>query len=98
MSDLTKGLLTVLVAVVLASTAVVLVNFLLGTHIPAYWAALGSAVFGLGYGLQAGILGIYNLTGLKGWVELVVDMTWSLPNTIFGFIFANCIYLLRNDL
>jgi len=35
MSDLTKGLLTVLVAAVLASTAVALVNFLLGKFISA---------------------------------------------------------------
>ena len=98
MSDLTKGLLTVLVAAALASATVVFVNFLIGTLIPAYWAALGSALFGLCYGLQAGIYGIYPLSGSKGWVELVVDMTWSLPNTIFGFIFANCIYPFFGDI
>ena len=98
MSDLIKGLLTVLVAAVLALTTIVLSNFLLGNFVPAYWAALGAALFGLGYGLQAGILGIYQLSGLKGWVALVVDMTWSLPNTVFGFIIANCIYPFFGDI
>jgi hypothetical protein len=92
MSSFIKGLLTVVVGAVLAAAAVLLVNFAFGSPVAFYWAALGGALFGLAYGLQAGIYGIYPLDGVKGWVELVVDMTWSLPNTIFGFVFGNCIY------
>jgi hypothetical protein len=92
MSGLIKGLLTVVVGTALAVAAVLLVNVALGSPVSFYWAALGAALFGLGYGLQAGIFGIYPLPRFKGWLELVVDMTWSLPNTIFGFIIGNSIY------
>jgi hypothetical protein len=98
MSGLIKGLLTVFAAAALAAAAILLANFLLGTPVPVPWAALAGAVFGLGYGLQAGIYGIYPLEGIKGWVELVVDLTWSLPNTLFGFVVANCIYPFFGDI
>jgi hypothetical protein len=98
MSGFIKGLLTVVVGTALAVAAVLLVNVALGSPVSFYWAALGAALFGLGYGLQAGIFGIYPLPSLKGWLELVVDMTWSLPNTIFGFIFGNSIYLFFGDI
>lgn len=28
-----------------------------------------------------------------GWGQLLVDLTWSLPNTVFGFVFGNLIYI-----
>jgi len=55
------------------------------------WAAVGLAVGAL-YGLQAGILVIYDLNG-KGWWQLVVDTTWSLPSTALGLVFGNAIYV-----
>jgi len=98
MSAFIKGLLTVTVSALLAPATLLIVNFALGSPIPFYWIILCASLFGLGYGLQAGIYGIYPLTGIKGWVELVVDMTWSLPNTIFGFVLGNCIYLFFGDI
>ncbi|MEJ2171097.1 MAG: hypothetical protein P8X90_36880 [Desulfobacterales bacterium] len=98
MSGLIKGLLTVFAAAALAAATILLVNFLLGTPVPAPWAALPGVLFGLGYGLQAGIYGIYPLEGIKGWVELVIDLTWSLPNTLFGFVIGNCIYPFFGDI
>lgn len=92
MSGLLKGLLTATVCLVLATITVVLVNLATGSITAFYWAALAGALFGLAYGLQAGILGIYPLSSFKGWVELVVDTTWSLPNTLFGFVIGNIIY------
>jgi hypothetical protein len=92
MSGFIKGLLTVVVGTALAVATIMLVNFALASPVSFYWAALGAALFGLAYGLQAGIFGIYPLPRFKGWLEFVVDMTWSLPNTIFGFIIGNCIY------
>jgi hypothetical protein len=41
---------------------------------------------------MAGILGIYDLSGPAGWLELAIDLTWSLPNTLFGFVVGNLIY------
>ena len=49
------------------------------------WLVVVLLIFGIGYGLEAGILAIYDLATPKGWLALVVDMTWSLPNTIWGF-------------
>ena len=98
MSEFIKGLLTVVVGTVLAVATLLLVNAALGSPVAFYWVALAASLLGLGYGLQAGIYGIYSLSGFKGWVELVVDMTWSLPNTIFGFICGNSIYLFFGDI
>jgi hypothetical protein len=98
MSSFIKGLLTIVAGAALAAASAVLVNLAFGSALRFYWAALGAALFGLAYGLQTGIYGIYPLDHIKGWVELVVDMTWSLPNTIFGFILGNCIYPFFGDI
>ncbi len=92
MSELVKGLLTVVVSTALMLGMFVLLSIISGYIIPLGWAALIGALFGLGYGLEAGIVGIYPLSGFQGWLELIVDATWSLPNTLFGFIIANCFY------
>lgn len=97
MSGFIKGLLTVVVGTSLAVVTVLLVNFALGALVPIFWVTLGAALFGLAYGLQAGIFGIYPLPGIKGWIEIGVDMTWSLPNTLFGFIIGNSIYPFFGD-
>jgi hypothetical protein len=54
-------------------------------------AAVGLIAGGL-YGLEAGILVIYDLNG-KGWWQLVVDCTWALPSTALGLVFGNAIYI-----
>ena len=56
------------------------------------WVLVAMAVFGVGYGLEAGILTIYDLNKPTGWLALLVDMTWSLPNTIWGFVWGNVIF------
>jgi len=98
MSGFIKGLLTVAVATILAVATLLIVNLASGSPVPFFWVVLSASLLGLGYGLQAGIYGIYSLSGIKGWVELVVDMTWSLLNTIFGFILGNSIYLFFGDI
>jgi hypothetical protein len=57
-------------------------------------ALLVGGSFGFLYGLEAGILRIYDLDTAVGWVELFVDLTWSLPNTIIGFVLGNIIYII----
>jgi hypothetical protein len=56
------------------------------------WIVVVLLIFGVGYGLEAGILTVYDLGTLKGWGSLLVDMTWSLPNTIWGFVLGNVIF------
>lgn len=54
---------------------------------------IAGGAFGLAYGLLSGILLIYDLSSPAGWLELVIDLTWSLPNTLFGFVVGNVVYL-----
>jgi hypothetical protein len=93
MPDFVKGLLTVLFSIGLSA----LTLYVLGSFFPnaAAGFALTGAIFGLLYGLEAGILTIYDLDRPLGWVQLLVDTTWSLPNTIFGFVLGNLIYLIK---
>lgn len=93
MPDFVKGLLTVLFSIGLST----LTLYVLGSFFPnaAAGFALTGAIFGLLYGLEAGILTIYDLDRPLGWVQLLADMTWSLPNTIFGFVLGNLIYLIK---
>src|SRR6266542_6687880 len=37
-------------------------------------------------------LPIYDLGSPKGWISLLVDMTWSAPNTVWGFVVGNLIF------
>ena len=61
----------------------------------AVWIGL---IFGLLYGLEAGALLIYDLDSPLGWFLMIVDLTWSLPNTVFGFVLGNPIYLIKAGL
>ena len=92
MSDIVKGFLTVLVLTVLATVAALLLNLAAGGLVSWPVAILIGAIFGLAYGLEAGILLSYNLASPKGWLEVFVDMTWSLPNTVWGFLIGNIIF------
>lgn len=42
------------------------------------------AVVMFAYGLYAAILESYDLSSGMGWLMLLIDLVWSLPNTIFG--------------
>lgn len=59
-------------------------------HEPA--VLLTMAAIGLGYGLLTAILGSYDLREGRSWVALIVDTTWSLPNTVFGAVIGNLVY------
>jgi len=51
---------------------------------------------GLGflYGLEAALLASYDLTDPAHWCVLLVDLTWSLPSTLLGFVLVNPIYMI----
>jgi hypothetical protein len=86
-----KGLLTV---VLWAVVPPMVVGAVLGAtnNMKGFEWVVFAAIFGLLYGLEAGILTAYDLGSPKGRLELVVDMTWSLPNTVWGFALGNLIF------
>lgn len=93
MPDVLRGFITVLVAILLGIVVVIVVDLTTGELVDPLVALVIGAIFGLLYGLEAGILLSYKLDSGVGWLQLIVDFTWSLPNTIFGFVFGNIIYI-----
>ncbi len=87
-----KGVLTGVLSLLVTPAFLALLNLILGAPVDYLVVMLVGGIFGLGYGLEAGMLTIYALDTLKGIVCLLVDLTWSLPNTVFGFVFGNLIY------
>ena len=91
MPNALKGVLIVLFSTALGTVTSLLISLALhSVSLPL--AALIGAVVGLLYGLEAGILLIYDLDSPKGWLELLLDGTWSFPNTVFGFVLGNIFY------
>ena len=93
MPDAAKGFLTVLFWTMIPTgvTAAVLAGT--GTLSSQPWIVFVVLAYGFLYGLEAGILTIYDLGRGVGWLALFVDMTWSLPNTLFGSIIGNLVYI-----
>ena len=98
MPKVLQGILTFLVSTALSVVMLLLASLLTGGALSTGVAVLVGGVLGAGYGLEAGILCSYGLDSGKGWGELLVDLTWSLPNTLFGFVFGNLIYVWFGDL
>lgn len=93
MSKALQSFLIIIVSFAVPPLVLLVISLVSGGALaPGVALALG-AVFGLGYGLEAGILRSYDLTNGVGWLELLVDLTWSLPNTVFGFIIGNLVYV-----
>jgi hypothetical protein len=88
-----KALLTIIVSTVVVCLMLYLVGAATGLGFGFHGLAVAGLIAGLLYGLEAGIVGSYALHRAKGWVELLVDLTWSLPNTLFGLIVGNLIYI-----
>lgn len=87
-----KGLLTVVLWTALPPAVVAGALGAGGNLAEHTWVVIVTGLFGFAYGLQAGILTIYDLGSPVGWLSLLVDMTWSLPNTIWGFAVGNLIF------
>ncbi|MFN8073820.1 MAG: hypothetical protein U0Q15_00200 [Kineosporiaceae bacterium] len=90
-NSVVRTLVTTAVSAVLSTVVVALVGlavpFLLSAPVLVFVAVAMGA-----YGLFAGILGSYDLTTGLGWLTLLIDVTWSLPSTLFGAVVANLIY------
>ncbi len=94
MTDSSKVLATILVSpIVCGFVAGILAVIGLGKSIGAGWLVLFLMVFGLLYGLMAGLLRSYDLSAHTGVLTLLVVLTWSLPNTVAGFLLGNLIYI-----
>jgi hypothetical protein len=94
MTDRGKVLGTIVIAPIVAGFAAV--GFAVATSgaiVGAGWALLLGLGFGLLYGLMAGLLRAYDLSSQAGVGALLVDLTWSLPSTVAGFLFGNVLYI-----
>ena len=87
-----KGVLTFVIATGFGLLDGFLINLACGEPLDAVVALLIGGGFGVLYGLESGLLVSYDLSGI-GWLELILDMTWSLPNTVWGFILGNLIFI-----
>ncbi len=102
MSKTIQGLVTFVVSVVLPPVLLLVLGALpwVREHVPpdlmpsTLVLLLAGGGFGLLYGLEAGVLCIYDLDTFRGWLTLIVDLTWSLPNTVVGFVLGNLVYIL----
>ncbi|WP_224240775.1 hypothetical protein [Hyalangium gracile] len=93
MSKALKSLLIMMVSLAVPTLVLGVISLVSGGALAADVAVVISVVFGLGYGLEAGLLRSYDLSRGVGWLELLVDLTWSLPNTVFGFLIGNATYI-----
>ena len=75
------------------AAAIVAVIVALIAHWSVGWILLVAAIFGLLYGLMTGLLHSYDLSTHPGVLTLLLDLSWSLPNTIAGFVLGNAIYI-----
>ncbi len=85
-----SALLTVLLCAAVPPGLLLAVTAALGA--PATTWALVLAVVMLAYGIVAAWMGTYDLGTPLGWLMLVVDLTWSLPNTVFGAVTGLWLY------
>ncbi|MFP2906072.1 hypothetical protein ACLESD_13625 [Pyxidicoccus sp. 3LFB2] len=95
MSKFVQGLITFLFCLIVPSGVMLTLSLLdvTGGVLPPLIALAIGGGFGLLYGLEAALLNIYDLESAVGWFELIVDLTWSLPNTMFGFVVGNIVYI-----
>ena len=85
-----SGVLTVLLSTVLPTGILLAVTAALGA--PAYLLAVILAIVMFAYGVVAAWMGSYDLSTGLGWLMLLVDLTWSLPNTVFGAVTGLWLY------
>lgn len=103
MSKTVQGFITFFVSLVVPTVVLLIVSVLpVWSHVlppnvvsalPKVSTLVGGG-FGLLYGLEAGILCIYDLDSALGWIELFVDLTWALPTTMIGFVSGNLFYII----
>lgn len=93
MSDAARIAGTVSVSPIVTSGVLSMINVVAGIPVDPLVVLIIGMVFGVLYGLMAGLLLAYDLRSTLGVGALLVDLTWSLPNTIAGFLLGNLIYI-----
>ena len=94
MTETTKIITPIITAPIVSGFAFAIISLVTGGAIMgAGWMLLLGMGFGLLYGLMTGFLRAYDVSQPKGVGALVVDLTWSLPNTVVGFILGNLVYI-----
>jgi hypothetical protein len=81
------------VAPLIAGIFLSIVNMVAGQPVDPLIVLVFGMGFGLAYGLMTGLLHSYDLSQPLGVGLLIVDLTWSLVNTVAGFILGNLIYM-----
>jgi hypothetical protein len=86
MHPVLNGFITVILATALAGGGGIgLSAALMPDHAAFTWLTALMAGFGLLYGLIAAFVESYDFSKPSGWFLILVDFTWSLPNTVAGF-------------
>lgn len=93
MTDGTRTLATTLLAPIVATSLLSIVNLVAGRPVDPIVVLVFGAGFGLLYGLMAGLVLSYDLSKQRHVLALINDLTWSLPNTLIGFFLANPLYI-----
>jgi hypothetical protein len=92
MSRFARGVLTLAVCVAVMPLMLLAANAASGGRLRSTLVLATGLVAALVYGLCTAILCSYDLSKRAGWIQILVDLTWSLPNTLFGLVFGNLIY------
>jgi hypothetical protein len=87
-----KGLLTIIICTAVPAGILSVILAANGQFVAQDWAVITAAFVGFAYGLEAGILTIYDLSSPVGWFAILIDLTWSLPNTVWGFVVGNILF------
>lgn len=66
--------------------------------LPPVVALIVGLVIGLLYGIETALSASYDLSKPLHVLALLLDLTWSLANTLFGFVFGNIIYMIASGL
>jgi hypothetical protein len=94
MTDTGRVVGTLVVSTILSAFAATIFGLVTqGAMLGTGWLLLFGLGFGLLYGLMAGLLRAYDLSSQTGVLALLVDLTWSFPNTVVGFAFGNLLYI-----
>jgi hypothetical protein len=86
------GLVTTVVAAAATAGILLAVFALLFSALPLLLIVIVAAIMVL-YALVAVAVESYDLTTGLGWLTLIIDCTWSLPNTLFGAVIGLPLYL-----
>src|SRR5580765_6214860 len=97
MPDILKGILTGILCPGLALLTSLLLGASLGLGFTFNALSIVGLVAGALYGLEAAILVAYDLGSWKGWIALVVDMTWGLLSTVFGLVVGNVVFIFAGN-